>query len=171
MDLFVFGCAGSSLLCMGFRSLWWLLPLRSTGLQAHRFQQSWPACSREWLSTCGTQVQSLCGMWDSPGPEIRHMSPALEGFLPTAPLRRSLWLLLKHSVSVGFLWHHADSGKETAISLPPGGSRSPGSPPDLHCHLRRDTLHLPLEELRVLAPQPTSTCTMGRVGSIAASQC
>lgn len=109
-------------------------------------------------------------MWDSPRPEIWHMSPALEGFLSTAPLRRSLWLLLKHSVSVGFLWHHADSRKETAISLPPGGSRSPGSPADLHCHLRRDTLHLPLEEVRVLAPHTTSTCTMGRVSFITASQ-
>ena len=95
----------------------------------------------------------LCGMWDSPGPEIKYMSSALaRGFLSTVPPGKSLWLLLKHSVSVGFLWHHIDRKRERAILLPPGGSRRPGSPLGLHCHLRRDTLHLLLEEVRVWPP-------------------
>ena len=41
----------------------------------------------EWrLSSCGTQIQLLHGMWDLPGPGLEPMSPELAGgFLTTAP--------------------------------------------------------------------------------------
>ena len=35
------------------------------------------------LSSCGTQAQLLCGMWDLPGPGLEHVSPALAGRLLT----------------------------------------------------------------------------------------
>ena len=38
------------------------------------------------LSSCGSQAQLLCGMWDLPRPGLEPMSPALAGgFLTTAP--------------------------------------------------------------------------------------
>ena len=38
------------------------------------------------LSSCGAQVQLLCGMRDLPGPGVEPMAPALAGgFLTTAP--------------------------------------------------------------------------------------
>ena len=39
------------------------------------------------LSSCGSQAQLLCGMWDLPGPGFEPVSPALAGrFLTTVPL-------------------------------------------------------------------------------------
>ena len=35
------------------------------------------------LSSCGTRAQSLCGMWDLPGPGFEPMSPTLAGRFPT----------------------------------------------------------------------------------------
>ena len=81
---FIFGCAGSLLLCMGFLQLRqagatysvvevdglliaWLLLLRSMGFRAH--------C----LSSCGTWTQLPWAMWNLPGPGIRSVSPALAG--------------------------------------------------------------------------------------------
>ena len=85
----IFGCAGSSLLCAGFLQLWgvgatlvavcelltvvtsllWSMGCgysgcSSCGLGAleHRF------------STCGTQAQLLCGMWDLPEAGIEPVS-------------------------------------------------------------------------------------------------
>ena len=38
------------------------------------------------LSSCGSQAQPLCGMWNLPGPGLEPVSPALAGrFLTTAP--------------------------------------------------------------------------------------
>ena len=39
-----------------------------------------------WLSSCGTQTQLFCSMWDLPGPGIEPLSPALAGaFFTTQP--------------------------------------------------------------------------------------
>ena len=63
----------SSLPCAGL-SLRWFLLLRSTGSRHTGF------------SSCGTQAQLLCGMWDLPGPGLEPVSPALAGgFLTTVP--------------------------------------------------------------------------------------
>ena len=35
------------------------------------------------LSSCGSQAQLLCGMWDPPGPGLEPVSPALAGRLST----------------------------------------------------------------------------------------
>ena len=57
--------------CSGF-SLQWFLLLQSTGSKFAGF------------SSCGTQALSLWGMWDSPRPGIKCVSPALAGvFLTT----------------------------------------------------------------------------------------
>ena len=38
-------------------------------------------------SSCGTQAQLLCGMWDPPGPRICLVFPApARGFFTTEPL-------------------------------------------------------------------------------------
>ena len=60
----------SSLWCAGL-SLRWPLSLQSTGSR------------RAGPSSCGTQAQLLLSTWDSPGPGLESMSPALAGGLPT----------------------------------------------------------------------------------------
>ena len=48
------------------------------------------------LSSCGTQVSLLRGMWDLPGPGLEPVSPALAGgFLTTAPPGKSWCLTFK----------------------------------------------------------------------------
>ena len=58
------------------------------------------------LSSCGSQAQLLCGMWDLPGPGLEPVSPALAGRLsttvppgkpPSCCFRpsRSMYLLIK----------------------------------------------------------------------------
>ena len=43
------------------------------------------------LSSCGTQAELLCSMWDLPGSGIERVSPALAGrFFPTKPPGKSL---------------------------------------------------------------------------------
>ena len=45
------------------------------------------------LSSCGSRVQLLCGMWNLPGPGIQLVSPALAGgFLTTAPPGKSTFI-------------------------------------------------------------------------------
>ena len=62
-----FGCAESSLLRMGFRSLW------CVGFSL-------------WGFSGGAQAQSPHSIWNLPGPGIEPMSPALPGgFLTTGP--------------------------------------------------------------------------------------
>ena len=47
------------------------------------------------LDSGGAQVQSLCGMWDIPGPGVEPMSPALAGvFLSTVPSGNSFFKFL-----------------------------------------------------------------------------
>ena len=87
-----FGCTGSSLLCRGFAvsrgyssmqetcfSLWWFLLLQNTGSR------------RVGFSSCGTQAQLPCSMWNLPRPEIEPVSPTLAGgFLSTVPTVEAL---------------------------------------------------------------------------------
>ena len=65
LSLIVASGGYSSLRCAGF-SLRWLLLLRSTGSRHAGFSScgSWAVERR--LSSCGTQAQLLCGMWDLP---------------------------------------------------------------------------------------------------------
>ena len=67
--------------CAGF-SLWWPLPLRSTGSRRSGFSSGSRALERR-LSSCGTRAQLLRGMWDPPRPGLEPMSPTLAGGLPT----------------------------------------------------------------------------------------
>ena len=55
------------------------------------------------LSSCGSQAQSLRGMWDPPRPGLEPVSPALAGgFLTTAPPGKPPAAVLILSVSDGF---------------------------------------------------------------------
>ena len=81
---FIFNCAGSSLLDMGFLQL---LSVGATlccsvwalGLQASVAE----ACS---LSSCGIQAQLPLGMWNLPRAEVKPASLSLAGgFLTTGP--------------------------------------------------------------------------------------
>ena len=116
-----FGCIGSPLLRVGFLQFWrvgaTLLAVRGLlvavasfvaehGLQVRGLQQlrcmglvvvahGLSSCGlralERRLSSCGTRVQLLCGMWDLPGPGIKPVSPALAGgFLTTVPPGKSL---------------------------------------------------------------------------------
>ena len=76
--LFLFGCAGSSLQCVGFLqfggtgfSLQWRLLLQSVGSRVHR------------LSSWGAQPQLPIGMRNLPRPGIESVSSALAGRPPT----------------------------------------------------------------------------------------
>ena len=103
--LFIFGCVGSLLLRTGFLQLWragailcfavrgLLIVVASLvaehGLQVRGLQQLWCMGSvvvtqralECRLSSCGTQAQLLCGMWDLPRPGLKPVSPALAGGL------------------------------------------------------------------------------------------
>ena len=49
------------------------------------------------LNNCGAQAQSLCGMWDLPGPGIEPVSPALAGgFLTAEPQEKPCRWILNH---------------------------------------------------------------------------
>ena len=77
--VFIFGCVGSSLQCVGF-SLWLLL--QSTGSRCAGFSSCGLWALEHRLNSCGT--------WDLPGPGLEPMSPALAGgFLTTAPPGKS----------------------------------------------------------------------------------
>ena len=81
--------------CTGFSLLWLLL--WSTGSRhvgsvvvAHGLSSCGLWALELRFSSCGTQTQSLRGMWDLPGPGFELMSPALAGgFLTTAPPGKS----------------------------------------------------------------------------------
>ena len=112
INLFIFGCVGSSLLCAGF------LQLRRVGSTLHcsvraslcggfscgaRALGAWASAvvARELsccgsravehrLSSCGSRTQLLCGMWNLCGPGLEPLFPALAGgFLTTAPPGKS----------------------------------------------------------------------------------
>ena len=77
--------AYSLLLCAGFSFHWLLLlPSRTLG---HEGFSCCDSCGPEHgLSSCGTQAQLLCSMWDLPRPGIEPMSFALAGrFFTTQP--------------------------------------------------------------------------------------
>ena len=47
------------------------------------------------LSSCGSQAQPLCGMWDLPRPGLKPVSPALAGrFSTTAPPGKPPYVIL-----------------------------------------------------------------------------
>ena len=93
--LFIFGCAGSSLLLRLFSSCseWELLS--SCGAKASHCGEPCGAQAlgarasvvvARGLSSCGAEGQLLCGMWDLPIPGLETLSPALAGgFLITEP--------------------------------------------------------------------------------------
>ena len=111
--LFIFGCAGSSLLRTGFLQLQRAgatlrcgarashcggfsccraraLGMRVSVIVAHR------------LSSCGAWAQLLRGMWDLPGPGLEPVSPALAGrFLTTVPRGKSQPGILQKCKSPG----------------------------------------------------------------------
>ena len=89
LNLFLFGCFGSSLLpagflqvwwaeatysslwCMGFS--WWLLSLQSTGSARAGFGSHGHRAPEHRLSSCGTQAQLFCSMWDLPRPQGSYL--------------------------------------------------------------------------------------------------
>ena len=123
--LFVFGCVGSSLLCVGFLQLrragatlcggaWashcggfsrcraralgaWASIVVARGLSSCGSQ-----ALEHRLSSCGTWAQLLCGMWDLPGPGLEPVSPALAGgFLTTAsPGKPPKTISLKENITI-----------------------------------------------------------------------
>ena len=87
--LFIFSCVGSSFRVRAFSSCGKRGPLFSAvrgpltitapPIAGHRLQM-------RRLSSCGSQVQLLHGMWDLPRPGLEPVSPALAGrFSTTAP--------------------------------------------------------------------------------------
>ena len=122
INLFIFGCVGSSLPCIGFLQLQragatlrcgaWAshcsgfsfcraqaLSTRASVVVAHGLISCGFQALEHRLSSCGARAQLLCGMWDLPGPGIEPVSPALAGgFLSTAPPRKSLQIFLKSSL-------------------------------------------------------------------------
>ena len=74
---FIFGCAKTLLLCVGFLKSW------CTGFSLHWLFLLWSTGSRELrLSSCGTRAELSLGMWDLPRPGIKPeslVSPALAG--------------------------------------------------------------------------------------------
>ena len=104
INLFIFGCVGSSLLCAGFLQLLRAGTTLRCGARASRcggFSFCGARALGEWalerrLSACGEWAQLLCGMWDLPGPGLKPVSPELAGGLLTTPPCRevpaSSWL-------------------------------------------------------------------------------
>ena len=127
---FIFGCAGSSLLCAGFlqlRQIGGILSQRAWGSLCSGF-----SCCREQalgaqasvavacrLSSHSTRAQllpgpsrstMLLGMWDHPGLWLEPMSPTLAGeFLTTGPPGKS-----QHWI---FVCYPGEKEKKTALIL------------------------------------------------------
>ena len=99
---YLFGCIGSSLLCMGFVYLWgagttlhccvWAshhsgfscCATRALGVQASvvvvcRLSSCGSQVLERRLSSCGTRTLWLLSMWDLPRPGLEPVSPALAG--------------------------------------------------------------------------------------------
>ena len=90
IHLFIFGCAGSSLLqtlfsscCkQGLLSSCRALASHCSGFSCYAAR----ALDRVGFCSCGAWTQLLWGMWDLPGPRIKPMFPVLAGgFLTTGP--------------------------------------------------------------------------------------
>ena len=76
--LFVFGCAGSALLCAGFS------PVAASGGSSALGCVGWSLRGPLLLqsvdaSSCGSQARLLHSTWNLPGPGIAPVSPALAG--------------------------------------------------------------------------------------------
>ena len=79
---------------LGLHCCMWAFP--SCGEQGlliiavHDFSLRSTGSRRMGFSSCGSQAQSLCNMWDLPRPGIEPVSPALAGrFLTTGPPGKS----------------------------------------------------------------------------------
>ena len=97
--LFIFGCTGSSLLCMGSNCSApashcdgfsccgpQALGERASAVAARGLSNFGLQALERWCSSCGTRAQLLLGTWDLLGPGIKPVSPAPAGrFLLTAP--------------------------------------------------------------------------------------
>ena len=102
----IFVCTGSSLLCLTSLQLCAGAPLLlpSTGSRYTGFSRCNLQPPEPWVSSCGTQAQSLSGMLDLPGPEIKSVSPALaDRFLTIGPQGKSPSLSFHYSYS--YLYH------------------------------------------------------------------
>ena len=95
--LFIYGCAGSSLLCMDFLWLPWagvILPWSVQASQCDGFSYGAQASvvAAYGLSGCSVRAYLLRGMWHLPRSGIELMSPALAGrSLPIAPPGKFSW--------------------------------------------------------------------------------
>ena len=104
--LFIFGCAGSLLLCLGFLQLWqvgttlklqcegfslqWLLLLQSAGARHAGFIGCGLQALEHRLQSLGKWAQLPHDMWTLSRPGIELPSPALAGgFLTTGPPGKS----------------------------------------------------------------------------------
>ena len=105
LSLVVVSRGYSSLWCAGF-SLRWLLLLRSTGSSCAGFSSCGSRALERRLSSCGARAQLLRGMWDLPGPGLEPVSPALAGFLTTAPPGKSRDSVLKKEIHRNLLKTH-----------------------------------------------------------------
>ena len=101
MYLFIFGCAGSSLLyrlvsgwcqagplpsCGAWASHCGSLSCKAWALGGAGFSGWGLRAPEQWSRSCGTQFSLLQGMWDLPRPGIEPVSPALAGrFSTTEP--------------------------------------------------------------------------------------
>ena len=117
ISLFICGCVGSSLLCAGFLQLRrveatlrcgagtshcggfsccgaWALGAQASVVAACGLSSCGSRALEHRRSSCGTQAQLLCGLWDLPGPGLKPVSPALAGgFLTTEPPGKALHML------------------------------------------------------------------------------
>ena len=113
-NLFIFGCVGSSLLCVGFLQLrragatlccgawashcsgFSCCRAQALGTQAsvvvtHGLRSCGLWALERRLSSCGAWAQLLHGIWGLPRPGLEPMSPELAGgFLTTVPPGKSL---------------------------------------------------------------------------------
>ena len=86
--IFIFDCAGSSLL----RGLF-SIEVQALGHTGFSSCSSWALEHR--LNSCDAQAELLCRMWDLPGPGIKPMSLVLVGRLfSTEPAGKPLLFLL-----------------------------------------------------------------------------
>ena len=124
MYLFIFGCAGSSLLCRFFSScsepgLLFLVVCRLLTLVAslveHRLSSAWASIVvARGLSSCGfwalehrlnshdTGTQLLYSTWDLPGPGVEPVSPPLTGGFFTTGHQQAWCGIFKATLSIAF---------------------------------------------------------------------
>ena len=86
--MFIFGCAGPSLLCRpsSFGEPGHLVTAASLAAE-REFRGRWASAAVAGrLSSCSTWALLLHGLWDLPGPGIKLVSPVLAGgFFTTEP--------------------------------------------------------------------------------------